>query len=59
MCGRIRIRKRKVRRRIKKDNGSLPCIREIMILDWMWRGEFSWGRIVYVTLEKEEESMEI
>jgi hypothetical protein len=51
--------KRKIRRRIKKDNGSLPCIREIMILDWMWRGEFSWGRIVYVTLEKEEESMEI
>jgi hypothetical protein len=30
-----------------------------MILDWMWLGEFSWGRNVYVTLEIEVESMEI
>jgi hypothetical protein len=30
-----------------------------MILNWMWLGEFSEGRNVYVTLEKEEESMEV
>ncbi len=30
-----------------------------MILDWMWLGEFSWGRSVYVTLEIEVESMEV
>jgi hypothetical protein len=28
-----------------------------MILDWMWLGEFSYGRNVYMTLEKE--SMEV
>jgi hypothetical protein len=30
-----------------------------MILDWMWLGEFSWGRSLYVTLKIEVENMEI
>jgi hypothetical protein len=30
-----------------------------MILDWMWLGEFSLGRSVYVTLEIDVESMEV
>ncbi len=46
-------------RRIKRDYGSFPCIIEIMILDKMWLGEFFWGRSVNVTLEKEEEHMEV
>jgi len=31
----------------EEDRGSLIC----MILDWMWLGEFSWGRNVCVTLD--------
>jgi hypothetical protein len=30
-----------------------------MILYWMWIGELCLGRSVYVTSEKEEESMEV
>jgi hypothetical protein len=30
-----------------------------MILNWMWLRDFSWGRNVYVTLEKKEENMEV
>jgi hypothetical protein len=30
-----------------------------MILYWMWIGEFSSRRSVYVTLEKEEENMQV
>jgi hypothetical protein len=30
-----------------------------MILNWMWLGEFYWGRSVYVTLDIEVESMEV
>jgi hypothetical protein len=29
-----------------------------MILDWMSLEKFSWGRSVYATLKKDEESME-
>ncbi len=31
----------------------------IMILDWMWLGKLSWGRNVYVTLERKVENIEI
>jgi hypothetical protein len=31
----------------------------MIILDWMWLEYFSWGRNVYVTWEREEESMEV
>jgi hypothetical protein len=51
--------KRGIRKRTKGDYGSFPCIKKIIILSWMWLGEFSRGRSVYVTLEKEEENMEI
>jgi hypothetical protein len=45
--------------RTKGDCGSfLWCIRYIMILNWMWLGEFSWARTMYVTLKREEENME-
>jgi hypothetical protein len=30
-----------------------------MIIDWMWLGEFSWGRSVYVTLKIRVESMKV
>jgi hypothetical protein len=43
-----------IRRRIKKDCGSFICIQ-----DWIWLGKFSWGRNVYVTLERKEENMEV
>jgi len=33
----------------KEDCGSFF----FMILNWMWLGEFSWGRSVYVTLKRE------
>jgi hypothetical protein len=45
--------------RIKGDCGSFPWyIKKTMILDWMWLRKFSWARIMYVTLKREEESME-
>jgi hypothetical protein len=48
-----------IRRRIKGDWGSISCIQDIMILYWMWIEEFSSRRNVYVTLEKEEEIMQV
>jgi hypothetical protein len=39
----------------KEDCASFLCI----ILDWMWLGEFSWGRNVYVTLKIGVGNMEI
>jgi hypothetical protein len=48
-----------IRRRIKGDWGSFPCIQNIMILYWMWIGEFYLRKSVYVTLEKEEEIMQV
>jgi len=41
-------------RKIKKDCGSFPSFQ-----DWIWFGKFSWGKNVYVTLEKEKKSMEV
>jgi hypothetical protein len=29
-----------------------------MIVNWMWLGDFSWGRSVYVTLKRQEINME-
>jgi hypothetical protein len=48
-----------IRRKIKGDWGSFPCIQDIMILYWMWIEELSSKRSVYVTLEKEEEIMQV
>ncbi len=50
--------RRRIKRRIKGDYGSFPCIQNIMILDWMWLGGFSSGKSVYVTLKREETNME-
>jgi hypothetical protein len=45
--------------RTRGDCGSFPwSMGDIMILNWMWLEEFSWGRSVYVTLKRDDESME-
>jgi len=51
--------KRGIKRRIKRDCGSFPCILNIIIIVWMWLEEFFWGRNVYVTLKRKEENIEI
>jgi len=49
-----------IKMRIKRDCESfLENIENIITLDWMWLGEFSWERSVYVTLKKEEESRKV
>ncbi len=37
-------------RKIKNDCGSFPSFR-----DWIWLGKLSWGRNVYLTLERKKE----
>ncbi len=42
-----------IKMKIKGDCESFPwSMGNIMILNWMWLKEFSWGRSVYVTLKK-------
>ncbi len=41
---------------IRGDCGSFPCIQ---YYDWMSLEQFSWGRNVYVTWERKENSMEV
>jgi hypothetical protein len=45
-----------IKRRIKGVCGSFLHIRYYY---YMWLGKLSWGRNVYVTLERQEENMEI
>ncbi len=50
LCGLVR----KGNRRTKRGFGIIPCI-----LDWVWLGELYLRKNMYMTLEREEESMEI
>ncbi len=43
-----------IERKINKDCGSFPSFR-----DWIWFGMLSWGRNVYVTLERKKKSIEV
>jgi len=42
-----------IKMKMKGDCGSFPSsMGNIMILNWMWLREFSWGRNVYATLKE-------
>jgi len=47
-----------IKMKMKGDCGSFfSSMGDIMILNWMWLRELSWGKCVYATLKKKEKKI--